>query len=71
MLLKNFLSKNNYLIIKILKMENLTPLSTEEMNQTEGGSFVGFALGFAGYLLERAAESIAAHPVGGPRHYEI
>ncbi|MDL2141069.1 MULTISPECIES: bacteriocin [Flavobacterium] len=52
-------------------MENLTQLTTEEMNHIEGGSIIGFVLGFTGYLLERAADSIAAHPVRGGHHYEI
>lgn len=65
--LKNFLNKN----LKLKKMENLTQLTTEEMNHIEGGSLIGFVLGFTGYLLERAADSIAAHPVGGGHHYEI
>ena len=52
-------------------MENLTDLTTEEMDQIDGGSLIGFAMGFAGYFLEQAAEVIAAHPVGGSRRYEI
>ena len=52
-------------------MENLTTLTKEEMNLIDGGSLIGFAIGFAGYFIEQAAGIIAAHPVGGPRHYEI
>jgi hypothetical protein len=52
-------------------MEELTYLTKEEMDQIDGGSLIGFMIGAAGYLLGRAAESIASHPVGGPRHYEI
>ncbi|CAM3448562.1 bacteriocin [Flavobacterium chungbukense] len=52
-------------------MENLEILTKEELNQVEGGSLIGFAIGFAGYFLEKAADVIASHPVGGPRHYEI
>lgn len=52
-------------------MENLIVLTNEEMNQIDGGSLIGFAIGFVGYFLEQAADSIAAHPVGGSRRYEI
>ena len=36
---------------------------------TNGGSLIGFIIGFAGAALEKASEIIAAHPVGGS-HYE-
>jgi bacteriocin-like protein len=52
-------------------MEEFTLLSKEEMNQIDGGSFVGWLIGSAGYLLERAANTIASHPVGGSRNYQI
>lgn len=52
-------------------MENLTALTNEEMNQIDGGSLIGFVIGFVGYFVEQAADVIAAHPVGGPRRYEI
>lgn len=52
-------------------MEKLLFLTEEEMNQIGGGGIVGWCIGVIGYLVESAANSIASHPVGGPRHYEI
>jgi hypothetical protein len=52
-------------------MEKLTSLTKEEMSQIDGGSLIGFAIGYVSYFLEQAAESIASHPVGGSRRYEI
>lgn len=54
-----------------IKMENLQELSEKEMSQIEGGSLIGFLIGFAGAALEKASKVIADHPVGGSRNYQI